>query len=160
VDERLDVMSVVATFALAADTLRWNDLRAILAPEVVLDYTSLWGGEARRTPREDIIAGWRELLPGFTHTAHLIGAVRVVLTEGSAYSEAPVMASHAIQDESLAGNNRWAVGGRYEMQMERHNGQWQISALTLADAWTEGNPGLPEAARQRVREGRGRQSEG
>ncbi len=42
-DEPLDVMSVVATFALAADTLRWNELRAILAPGVVLDD----GGKSR-----------------------------------------------------------------------------------------------------------------
>lgn len=159
-DERLDVMSVVATFALAADTLRWNDLRAILAPEVVLDYTSLWGGEPRRIPREDVIEGWRELLPGFTHTAHLIGAVRVVLTDDAAYCEAPVMGIHAIDDESLAGNNRWTVHGRYEIQMERHNGQWHISALALADAWAEGNLSLPEVARGRRRGGQGRQNEG
>lgn len=158
-DERVNVMSVVASFALAADALRWNDLRAMLAPEVVLDYTSLFGGEARTTPREDIIAGWQELLPGFTHTTHLIGAVRVAITGGSAYVEAPVMAWHAIHDES-ASNDRWVVGGRYEMQLAQQSGQWCISALTLADAWVDGNSGLPEAARQRVRDGRGRQSEG
>ncbi|HEX3941015.1 MAG TPA: nuclear transport factor 2 family protein [Acidobacteriaceae bacterium] len=159
-DERLDVMNVVASLALFVDALRWNDLRSIFTAEVRLDYTSLLGGEARRRASEDLITAWQELLPGFTHTQHLIGAVRVSVTDGFAYVEAPVMGWHIIRDETIAGRETWTVGGRYEMEIERHNGEWRIAALTLAGAWAEGNLDLAEQARERVRSGRGRQTEG
>lgn len=156
-DEYCEVVNQVAALGLYVDALRWNDVLALFASKVVVDYTSLFGGEARQMLREDLIADWRALLPGFTRTQHLIGAVHVTLTDGFAYAEAPVVAWHVIKDPAFAGNETWLVGGRYEMQVEKRNGQWCIRALNLAGAWAEGNLDLPRIAVQRVHEGRGRE---
>jgi hypothetical protein len=156
-DERVDVMNVVASLSPIVDGLRWNDLRAILTPEVMVDYTSIFGGSAQKVAKEDLIARWRELLPGFTRTTHLIGAIRVSLVEGFGYAEAPVMARHMIEDDTLSGGRALLVGGRYEIQTEKHSsGEWCIRALTLADGWAEGNRDLLQTARERVQMGRGR----
>jgi SnoaL-like domain len=109
-------------------------------------------------PREDLIADWRALVPGFTRTQHLIGAVHVTLTDGFAYAEAPVVAWHVIKDAALAGDETGLVGGRYEMQVEKRKGEWCIRALNLTEAWAEGNLDLPRIAAQRIHEGLGRES--
>jgi SnoaL-like domain len=155
-DDRFDVVNRVAALGLYVDQLRWNDLLALFTSKVVVDYTSLFGGEARQMTREDLITDWQAFVPGFTRTQHLIGAVHVTFTERFAYAEAPVLASHVVKDPALAGNETWLVGGRYEMQIEKHSGEWCVRALNLAGAWAEGNLDLPRIATQRVQEGHGR----
>jgi SnoaL-like domain len=157
-DERAEVVNTVAALGLCADALRWNDLLALFTSKVTVDYTSLFGGEVQSTTKEDLIAGWQALLPGFTRTQHLIGAVRVTVSKDVAYAEAPVVAWHVVEDPALGGKGTWQVGGRYEMQVENHAGQWCIRALTLAGAWAEGNLDLPRIAARRVREGHGRKT--
>lgn len=149
-DERFEVVNTVAALGLYVDALRWNDLLDLLAPKVTVDYTSLLGGEILSMTREDLIARWQAMLPGFTRTQHLIGGVHVTVTEPFAYAEAPVVAWHVIDDPALAANDTWQVGGRYEIQLEKCSGTWCILALTLAGAWAKGNLDLPELATERA----------
>jgi hypothetical protein len=61
----------------AVDTLDWDGVLAVLAPEVRLDYTSLWGGAAETVAAGEVVTRWRGLLPGFDATQHLTGPVLV-----------------------------------------------------------------------------------
>jgi hypothetical protein len=149
-DERLDVGGIVGALAVHTDARRWEDLGKLFAPEVQVDYTSLFGGEPKVTPRDQLIEQWRELLPGFTHTTHLIGTPLTVVRGEQAQCTASVVASHVVKDGGLAGVDCWIVGGCYEMIFQKMNGSWRISSLTLARAWTEGNLDLPRIARERV----------
>jgi hypothetical protein len=55
-----------------------------------------------------------------------------------------------IKQPGLEGEDYWIVGGCYEIELRKLNDQWQISALTLARAWAEGNPELPKIAMERA----------
>jgi SnoaL-like domain len=71
--ERSDIANVIGALAVHVDARRWSELLAVFAPEVRVDYVSLFGGEAQSMKREELVGGWRKLLPGFTRTCHIIG---------------------------------------------------------------------------------------
>ena len=66
--------AVVALFH-AVDDLDWAAVTASLTSEVAIDYTSLWGGQPDRLDAERLLSAWRELLPGFDATQHLLGPI-------------------------------------------------------------------------------------
>jgi hypothetical protein len=143
--DRDDIANTVAALAINVDARNWDSLSALFTPEVTTDYRSL-GGDVRTQPREKLIAGWRKLLPGFTRTEHLIGAPLIAISGDWAEVRASVTAWHTIEDADLA-EARWVAGGRYEMKLEKSvEGTWRIASLTLANAWQEGNSGLPKIA--------------
>ena len=47
--ESAKVIALVTSIPLAVDLTRYDLTEAAFAPEVAIDYTSLWGGEAQRT---------------------------------------------------------------------------------------------------------------
>jgi hypothetical protein len=149
-DDRMDVAGVIGSLAVHVDGRHWDDLLALFAPQVRVDYTSLFGGEAQAMSREDLIGGWRKLLPGFTRTCHVIGTPAIWLSGETARAAASVVAWHFVKEPELAGRDCWLVGGCYEMGFERIDGFWRIAGLTLARAWAEGNLDLPGIAGERA----------
>ena len=148
--EGFDVASTVGALAVRVDARDWGGLLALFAPQVRVDYTSLFGGDPQVTEREALIAQWRGLLPGFTHTTHVIGEPAVEIDGERASVRASVVAWHFVRETALAGNELWLVGGCYEMTMQRIDGAWRIAELTLARAWQHGNLELPKVAAARA----------
>jgi hypothetical protein len=155
-DERQEIANRVAALAAHVDARQWSALTELFAATVRTDYTSLFGGEPQSMTREVLVGAWRQLLPGFTRTTHVIGTPHVVIEGAAARVTASVAAWHFIHDAALAGKDRWLVGGAYEMVFERHEGAWKIASLRLARAWSEGNPDLPRIATERSAKAAGR----
>jgi hypothetical protein len=132
------------------DARRWYELRALFAPEVQVDYVSLFGGAAQSMAREDLIGMWRKLLPGFTRTCHLIGTPLIEFNGETAHASASVVAWHFVKSPEVAGRDHWVVGGCYEMSFRKIDGAWHIAGLRLARAWAEGNLDLPKIAGERA----------
>jgi hypothetical protein len=148
--ERSDIANVIGALAVHVDARRWSELLAVFAPEVRVDYVSLFGGEARSMKREELVGGWRKLLPGFTRTCHIIGTPVITLSGEIAQASAAVAAWHFVKAPELAGRDYWLVGGCYEMSFTKIGGAWRIGGLTLARAWAEGNLDLPRIASERA----------
>jgi len=147
--DRDDIADTVAALAIYVDARRWDDLTALFTPDATTDYRSL-GGDVRRQPRETLVAGWRGLLPGFTRTEHLIGTPLIAIDGRRATVLASVTAWHFVKDAGLA-DDKWVAGGRYEMILDKgDDAVWRIASLTLANAWQEGNSGLPKIAMARA----------
>jgi hypothetical protein len=151
-DARIDIANCVAAVALLVDARKWEELTNLFAPRVHSDYTSLFGGEAKTQPREELVGGWAGFVPGFTRTQHLIGVPRVTITGQVARAEASVVAWHIIDDRTIAGGDTWLVGGRYEFGFVLLGSSWRISELTLAAAWAQGNLELPRIAAERLQQ--------
>jgi hypothetical protein len=152
-DDRIDVACVVGSLAVHVDARHWDELLALFAPDVRVDYVSLFGGEAQSVTREELIGSWRKLLPGFTRTCHVIGTPVVTLAGDTAQAAASVVAWHFVKEPDLAGRDCWLVGGCYEMSLSKIDGAWRIATLTLARAWAEGNLDLPKIAGERASRG-------
>lgn len=155
-DERAEIANRLGALAVHVDARRWDALTELFTATVCTDYSSLFGGEPQSGTREALVDGWRRLLPGFTRTTHVIGTPLVTVQGDTAHVSASVAAWHFIDDAALASNNRWLVGGTYEIVFERQQGMWRIASLTLARAWSEGNPDLPKIASERLAPAAGR----
>jgi len=64
-----EIAGVVAGIGLFADLRDWPRLERLLAPQVELDYTSLFGGQPAALERAALLAQWQALLPGFDATS-------------------------------------------------------------------------------------------
>jgi hypothetical protein len=148
--DRSDITNRIGALAVHVDARRWDEILDLFAAQVEVDYTSLFGGERQSLPREQLIHNWRQLLPGFTHTTHVIGSPAVVVSGETAHAAASVVAWHFIKDPALNGNDLWLVGGCYEMMFKKIEGVWRIAELALARAWSEGNSDLPRLAGERT----------
>lgn len=148
------VADVVATMLHAVDDLDWKAVRSSFATEVGIDYTSLWGGEPETLTADELIDRWRQLLPGFDTTQHLIGPVVVTeVDERTASCTTNVRGYHRI------GGATWMAAGRYIMRLVRADGVgWQIAAMTLRCYYEDGDRGLVDVAIERAAQGQGRAS--
>jgi hypothetical protein len=152
-DSRIDLAGIIGSLAVHVDARHWDELLALFAPHVHVDYVSLFGGQARSMTRDELIGGWRKLLPGFTQTCHVISAPAVALSGETAQAAASVAAWHFVKEPELAGRDYWLVGGCYEMTFKKIDGAWRITALALVRAWAEGNLDLPRIAAERAAHG-------
>ena len=120
----------------ALDARNFTTVRASFADEVRTDYTSLWGGEAATVSGDDLIAGFRGIIPGFDATQHLTGPI--VAVDGRL--ETHVIAHHWLDGET------WVVHGHYLITVA----DTKITGLTLVLHQQSGNLGLPARARARA----------
>jgi hypothetical protein len=146
-------LDVLVTMFHAVDDLAWDVARSTFAPVVETDYTSLWGGAPARLAPDELIAGWRELLPGFDATHHHIGPILVI---GERPDEVTcttnVRAGHWIVTAG-GGRERWEVIGRYVVRLTRSERGWAISAIMLRAMAEEGDRRVVDLARERVAAG-------
>ena len=128
--------------AALVDIQDWAGLAGCFADRLTLDYTSLWGGEAREISRDGLIGQWQGLLPGFDATCHELGPVAVSVRGDQA--EAPVSASHLLDGQA------WIVRGRYSCRLSRDGEGWRISHLEYANESESGDRALAEEAKKRA----------
>jgi hypothetical protein len=146
----VEVSDVIGALGVRVDARDWDGVWALFSQEVRVDYTSLFGGEPEVLSPADLMERWRRMIPGFTHTTHLIAQPHVVVEYDRASASASVVAWHFIDDPSLGANDHWIVGGCYLFELVQAGGNWRITSLTLARAWARGNLDLPRLATERA----------
>ena len=110
--------------ALACSRIRNNyeALETLYADEVLVDYTSLAGGEVELKSGRALMTQWASVLPGFERTRHQLSNLQVDLRGNSASATADVLADHYVNDLF------WQVSGNYEYRFERILGEWKITS--------------------------------
>ncbi|MBB5790488.1 nuclear transport factor 2 family protein [Jiangella mangrovi] len=134
----------------AVDTLDWDGVLAVLAPEVRLDYTSLWGGSPEYVAAPEVVTRWRGLLPGFDATQHLTGPVLEHDDGVGGRYATTVRAYHHLVDGDTRGT--WMVAGRYDIRVGDGG---RITAITLHAAYEDGDRALTAVAAARCAAGSG-----
>ncbi len=146
--ESAKVISLVSSIPLAVDLGRYDLAEAAFAPEVLIDYTSLWGGEPQRTTAAALMDAWRALVPGFDATRHEIRAVEASVEGDAAQATALVDARHWI------GEALWRPIGFYRWSLAKSSARWQVTAMTFAMTQEIGDRGLVAVAAERAKERR------
>lgn len=119
------VKTVVESVATLADRNNFEDLEKLYADEFLLDYSSLNGRPAElRSPRSLMIE-WAGVLPGFDRTRHDLSNLEASVDGDNASASADVTAGH------WAGDAYWEVSGNYAYRLEREEGVWRITSMTL-----------------------------
>lgn len=135
----------------AVDALDWATIRDVLAGEVRVDYTSLFGGEVETMAAGDLVARWQGLLPGFDATQHVTGPVLVTQDDGPGVrADTHVIGYHHLADPG--GGGTWAVHGHYAARLV----DGLITELTLTAFFQQGSMALTEVATRRAAAGQGR----
>ncbi|MEV8373824.1 nuclear transport factor 2 family protein [Kribbella sp. NPDC056861] len=138
--EKADIIERCTRFAWHVDHQEWQELRGLFTEKILVDYTSLNGGEPAHVAADDIVGAWAGFLSGFDVTQHLITNQLVTVSGDTAVCTAAFQATHRLS--SAAGGSLWTLGGDYRFELVRSDAGWLISAVTMTATWGDGNQHL------------------
>ena len=143
--ESAKVIAVVSSIPLAVDLGRYELAEAAFAPEIVIDYSSLWGGQAQRTTPAALMDAWRGLVPGFDATRHALRDIEARVDGDTAEATALVDGRHWI------GDRLWRPIGLYRWTLRKSESGWKVTAMTFAMTQEIGDRGLVAIAAERAK---------
>lgn len=116
-----------------ADQGAYEYLGRLLAPKLVVDYTSLFGGEPSTVSNADLMKQWAGFLPGFDTTYHELSDLEVKVDGDSATATVDFTASHWLGKEEF-----WSVSGEYTFNLIRSADNWVITSIKVDAKVEEG----------------------
>jgi hypothetical protein len=141
-----EIRQTITALAHHIDHRRWHELEALFTESVVVNYTSLFGGEPQTPPAADLVTSWRTRLGPLRATQHLLGPIAVDLRDLHASAACHVRAYHF--REGLAGGPEWMVAGHYLFSLSKQLGAWLIAGMELELFYQAGNINLLDEAAQ------------
>jgi hypothetical protein len=146
------ITKTITDIFVGTDERDWARVKRSFASHVLLDYTSLAGGQPVTLTPDQILAAWQAVLPGFVNTHHQLGNFEVqVLSEHEATVGCYGTASHYLPQPS--GDNVWTVVGTYQVHLLRQEAGWQADQLKFTLKYQDGNLALPGLAAEQVKGG-------
>lgn len=139
-EDRLTIIETCTRMGWHADQREWDRLETIFADKVVLDYTSLNGGEPATLTPGQIVGAWSGLLGSFDATQHLITNHLVTVDVDTAVCTASFQATHRLANPF--GSPLWTLGGTYRFDLVRVGDGWKISGVVMTATWADGNKDL------------------
>lgn len=130
------------------DRRNWSGVEAQFASKVTLDYSSMTENQASEVTPTAITSGWKTVLPGFTSTHHQLGNFITEVNEDKAHLFCYGTATHYLEDDS---GNVWTVVGSYDFDLEKTDGNWNITSMTFNYNYQDGNGELIEKAIENVK---------
>jgi fermentation-respiration switch protein FrsA (DUF1100 family)/ketosteroid isomerase-like protein len=151
-----EIETLLTTLFEATDARDWDTVRSLFADSVRMDYSDLGAEPATQTP-DEVVAGWRSMLPGFERTVHHVHNLAVWVVPETTEPGGPARASatyDAIATHVLGGRD-WTVFAGYDSEFVREGGAWKIARTRLSLYDQAGDTDLPAFAAQRVADGDG-----
>jgi hypothetical protein len=124
-----------------ADERNWKKIEDKMAGKVLLDYTSMTGGEPALLSPEDITKAWANFLPGFDKTEHNITNFKTTITDKLVTVTFDGKADHFID------NKVWTVEGDYYAEVNTDN---KVCLLKFNFKKQSGDTELPSIAGERM----------
>lgn len=141
--DRLQITEVVNGVAVFADLRQWEQLRALYADEVSVDYTSFVGGEPGDVQADQLVNGWQTSLSRYSATQHLIANHHMALSGDTAQAIAAVQATHWLPQPGDV-EPSWTVHGYYTYALARTRQTWVIHRHQFTATMVYGNRRLLE----------------
>jgi ketosteroid isomerase-like protein len=139
------IIQTVSNLFGGVDERNWQKVENTLAERVLLDYTSMSGGQPAQLTPTQITDAWAAFLPGFDRTNHQLSQIEVK-GQGNAAS-----LHYFGKAEHFIGKEVWIVEGSYDTELIKENGNWLISSHRLNFFKQSGNTGLPAMATERMK---------
>lgn len=149
VAEKQAVQEVVTSIFVGTDERDWQMVENAFAGQVLLDYTSMAGGEPSTLSPKQITDSWKTILPGFQFTQHAISNFRVSIHGREATVHHYGTAQHYLDVED--GEDLWTVVGTYEHHLIQTNGRWKTDRMKFNLKYMDGNMDLPRKAQENVK---------
>lgn len=126
-----------------ADNRDWTRVKHAFAEKVLLDYTSMTGGEPASLSPEDITAAWANFLPGFDQTNHQLSNFKTGTNDNITTVTFDGKADHFLNDKT------WTVEGDYYAELQNDN---RVSLLRFNFKTQSGDTGLPALAIEKMKQ--------
>lgn len=139
-----EIILAVSSIFEATDARNWEKVQQAFASTVLLDYTSMAGGQPVKLTPVQITDNWRGILPGFDKTRHMVSHFEVSLNDETATVTHFGTANHHL------GKETWTVVGNYEHQLIKKSGVWKVSSMKFNLEFIDGNTDLPRLAKEVV----------
>ena len=133
------IQSLKNLFA-GADERDWQKVQSVMASSVLLDYTSMSGGNPTNQTPQQITDAWAAFLPGFDKTNHQLSGFEVSLNDNIANVHYTGKADHFI------GREVWTVEGTYDSELKKESNQWLVTKHKFNFIKQSGNTDLPAVA--------------
>jgi hypothetical protein len=143
--ETSKVISVVSSIPMAVDLAAYDLAKQAFAPSIVIDYTSLWGGEPATMSPDELMTGWRGIVPGFDATWHELSDVKATVTGNTATASAFVDGRHWIGDQL------WRPVGNYFWDLQKIDGEWKVTKMVFAMTEEIGDRAVATQAMERAK---------
>lgn len=144
-EENNELIAHVSNVGTYADQHRWEDLQALFADQVLLDYSSFTGQAAQQLTPKEITDQWSPSFLGFDLTQHKMRNFSVEKnSNGSWHITADVRAIHFINN--APNGSSWIVDGSYDFTV---NEAKKITMMRFNFDKTIGNNELPTIALNR-----------
>jgi SnoaL-like domain len=149
--DRANIHDTVLKLYLYNDRHQWDKLDSIIAPQMVLDYTAMFGGEPRTVTAADLVETWKPVLTKLSSSQHVMSSVLIYLPQpGSTEEEvdrAKVDANVIVNlvRKGFEGGEWTSNGGIMELEVVRVSkdpalgNPWRISKIKANPAWSTGN---------------------
>jgi hypothetical protein len=137
-------------YATGVDTRDWSLYRSCFTDLLRIDFSSFTNRPAPTEPitADDWVGMVRSTISGFETTQHLI-ANHAITFDGpdAGHYTAYLQAQHWMA------NDRWyLIGGWYENEVRRVDGEWRIASCALHQTWDAGDRSVLGEAFRRQRE--------
>ena len=144
--ESARVIAVVSSIPLAVDLGRYDVAEAAFAPQIVVDYTSLWGGEPQPVTPAALMDAWRGLVPGFDATRHELQRIEARVDGDAAVATARWSMAGTGSARRCGGRSASIAGGSAGSPR-----RWKVTAMTFAMTQEIGDRGLVAIAAERAK---------
>jgi len=148
--DRATITDVVNCYATGLDRRDWPLLRSIFTDQIDMEYSSV-GMKPGSFSADRWVRNAEVLFAGFGPTQHTLSNHRVTIDGDRARCVAYMRAEHFIIEDAPE-NNRWTIGGYYEVDLLRSAAGWHIHAMALHMTWQTGNRDLSQLAIERGRQ--------
>lgn len=138
--EKEKITTAVTAVFNGADNHDWKKIQSVMAENVILDYTSMTGGNPTSQTPEQITNTWSSYLPGFDKTKHNLSSFQINIDNEIAKVHYLGKADHFIKNE------KWAVEGSYDTELKKVNNEWLITKHKFNLEKQIGNINLPQKA--------------
>lgn len=122
------------------DHREWDRVAALLADSVLVDYTSVNGGEPGTYTPTEFTDGLASLLGQLDATQHVQSGHLASVEGDRAVCTANVLGFHKLANR--LGSPMRTVGGTYRFELQRTSKGWQIDSWTFTLSWADGHPGI------------------
>lgn len=139
------ITALVSSVPMAVDLAAYDLAERAFADEVIIDYTSLWGGAPATMTPAALMTAWQGIVPGFDATWHKLGDVSVTVAGNNATATAFVDGRHWIDGQI------WRPVGNYIWDLTLKDGQWKITRMEFAMTEEFGDRALAAEATERAR---------
>lgn len=138
------IKTVVESMGVLPDLRLFNVLETLLTDEIVIDYSSLFGGEPHECTPKGAIRRWKESLCGFDATRHSLTNIAVELKGQEATAKADASAEYFLNEHI------WEVTGTYAFGLRFTAEGWKVNRLSFSFDSEKGMREILEKARALV----------